>query len=233
MKRIVIAVAAVALSSMIAGTPGEVLAGTPSNAARQIPAGLTVVLKVKNFSVWKAVYDRESRARSAAGIRSSVVMREWSGQRRVIVHIMGTNKSRMMRYVNSNRVGKLMRGAGVMAKPIFIAGTHMDLNPPTKREGTVAGGVVGLFEVRDFGKWMRIFKSGAKPQRGAGIIAHLVARGTVGKRTRVVAMLAGTNRAVLKRFVESKETARAMAKGTVIGKAELIYVDVVDTGSKP
>jgi hypothetical protein len=87
-------------------------------------AGLIVRHEVKDFAVWKPLFDRHGAARAKAGVLGHAVNRSAQNPNVVVVYLQAESLDALRAFASSADLAEVMRSAGVVGAPdlTFVQG---------------------------------------------------------------------------------------------------------------
>jgi len=81
--------------------------------------------KVKDFDVWKPLYDADEARRKGAGLSTVGVYRQADDSSEVLIVMEGNDSQAMRDMLADPSLGELMKKAGVLAPPKVYAGEEL------------------------------------------------------------------------------------------------------------
>lgn len=130
---------------------------------------VTVKHKVKDFAVWKALYDSHDTARRASGLHNYVIGRGMDDSMTVMVALKADDLEKAKAFAKDPNLKKAMEKGGVVGAPeiTFVNVVWQD----TVNVGNIPR-VITTYSVKDWDTWKKVFEEGQQDRTDNGIVVR-------------------------------------------------------------
>ena len=155
-------------------------ADTTATAAAPVPAAFTpfdvleITHTVKDYAVWRPLFNSDSTSRKASGMEDIVVGRGLEKNNDLVVVLKVSDVQKAKAFAADPRLKAVMDKGGVISKPDAAFFHVIRFNADSKEKQWV----VVTHKVKDFDAWVKVFDAeGAATRASNGMVDVVLARG--------------------------------------------------------
>ena len=204
-------------------TTAEKVPETTTTAPAKPDNVMLMQFKVANFAKWKPMYESRDSIRHSYGLVNYVIGRGLDDSNMVLVALKMADANKAKELTASQGMKDRMKEAGVTSKPNFqYIDVVMDDNTviqETKR-------LIITHKVKDWDAWKKEFDDHKQARMDAGLIDRGLGH-EVDDPHAVTIVLAVTDMAKAKAFIQSKDLKDKMDKAGVEGKPSFFFYSIV------
>lgn len=186
----------------------------------QLPlTAVEIIHTVKNYEVWKPLFDADSTNREAAGLETITIGRELDNPNNILVVLKVSDMQKADGFMKNPKLKVVMDKAGVVSKPVSqywnVIRNNPDSHPKEWFEVT--------HKVKDFAAWVKVYDEEGKEKRSAdGMVDDVMARSvTDSNLIKLVFDITDIKKA--KAAIYSPEKKKLMQSAGVIGVPEIKF----------
>lgn len=191
------------------------------------PSGPTSIMSIKakvaNYAKWKAAYDSHDSIRLASGLHSYIIARGTEDSNMVLVAMKMDDVDKAKQFSASPGLKERMKKGGVIGTPLIDFVTTV-MNDTTAIDQTVR--LMVRHKVKDFDAWKKAFDDHKQARMDAGLTDRVLGY-TVGDNHNVFVVLAVSDMAKAKAFMNSKDLKDKMKTGGVEGVPTFFFYRIV------
>lgn len=129
---------------------------------------------VKDYAIWRPLFNSDSTARKASGMQDLVVARGFEKTNDIQVTLTVSDIQKAKAFAADPRLKEVMAKGGVISKPTVEFFHIIRFNPDSKEKQWV----VVTHKVKDFDAWVKVFDNEGTANRASqGLIDVVLARG--------------------------------------------------------
>ena len=147
---------------------------TPAAAAFTPFDVLEITHSVKDYAVWRPLFNSDSTARKASGMQDIVVGRGVEKNNTILIALQVSDVQKAKAFAADPRLKTVMEKGGVISKPDIEFFHVIRFNPDSKEKQWV----IVTHKVKDFAAWLKVYDAEGVATRAAnGLIDVVLARG--------------------------------------------------------
>ncbi|MBV9986057.1 MAG: hypothetical protein JO301_00140 [Chitinophagaceae bacterium] len=211
------------------GTDKQAKADSTPPAAAPTPAPLKeevlVKLKMTNFAKWKMNYDQDQANRAAAGLHDHIVGRGSEDSNTVFLVLYMDDTAKAKAFGADPKLKDKMKQSGVVGAP-EVNYVHRVMTDTTAG-GASMDRLLIRHKVKDFDTWKKVFDDHKQARMDAGLADRMLGY-SIDNRNDVTIVMAITDQAKAKAFMNSKDLADKMKAGGVEGTPSFFFYHTVE-----
>ncbi len=199
----------------------------PKAAIPENTVSVFVAHEVEDWDKWKAAFDGHTAARKGASAIWHSVSRDVENDKKLYIHIVGTDMARTTAFLESEDLKKVMTEAGVKGKPEIWVANDVEIKSP---EGKVEGETFSIIirhEVADFDKWKTAYDADEARRKEMTILGGSVSR-AADNENMVILHFMVTDPSKVKEAMESDDMKKVMKEAGVKGPPEVAVAKDVE-----
>lgn len=135
---------------------------------------LEITHSVKDYAVWRPLFNSDSTARKASGMQNIVVGRGVEKNNTILIALQVADVQKAKVFAADPRLKTVMEKGGVISKPDIEFFHVIRFNPDSKEKQWV----IVTHKVKDFAAWLKVYDAeGAATRAANGLIDVVLARG--------------------------------------------------------
>ncbi len=187
-------------------------------------AAVLIIHEVADYGVWKSVFDDHIQARKDASCQGHYLKRGIDEPDMVYVSCLGSNPTKLRRFLDGSDLADAMKLAGVKGTPTIILLKPMSRDLVLEK---MLPGIIVMHQVEDYDTWRAAYDGFDEFRRQNGIVGHAVSQ-VQDKPNQVIAYHQANDVAALRAFVESAELKETMQRAGVVGEPDIRFIEIVD-----